>query len=432
MSNDLQFGVHSCENLCPLSGDHSPVKLKLRTDLVDDRGRGYWKFNSSLLENSQFVFDMKNKINEISSTFQDFDDPRVNWEYLKFKMRQFSRSTAKQLSKSRKEAREKLESKIENFEKNENPSQEELADYEEGKIELEKIYDHITDGIILRSKAQWYEEGEKGSKYFLTLEKSRKAKTCIRRLNSESNGQIEDPQSIMLEIKTFYSNLYKRTSVKTEVECLQYLLKLSTPKLSEDEKSLCEGKLTLNECWNALSSMKNGKSPGNDGFTKEFYVAFFGELGPLLLKTCNYSFEKKELSASQKQAVITLIQKKDRDVTLIKSWRPISLINVDIKIASKALAARMKTVIHSLISYDQTAYVKGRYIGESVRLIDDLLKYAEDEKLDGILFAADIEKAFDLVYHNFMFAALKRFGFANDFVRWIKTTFKKISKLCSE
>ena len=171
--------------------------------------------------------------------------------------------------------------------------------------------------------------------------------------------------------------------------------------------------------------MKNGKSPGNDGFTKEFYVTFFNELGPLFLKTCNCSFEKGELSASQRRAVITLIQKKDRDVTLIRNWRPISLINVDIKIASKALAARMKAVIHSLISYDQTAYVKGRYIDESVHLIDDLLKYAEDENIDGILFAADIEKAFDLVDHNFMFAALKRFGFANDFVWWIKTILKK-------
>ena len=225
-------------------------------------------------------------------------------------MRQFSRFAAKRLSKSRKEAREKLESKIENFEKNENASQDKFADYEEAKIELETIYDHITDGIILRSKAQWYEEGEKASKYFSTLEKNRKAKTCIRRLNSESNGQIEDPQSIMSGKKTFYSNLYKRTSVKTDEECLQYLSKLNTPKLSEDEKSLCKGKLTLNECWNALSSVKNGKGPGNDGFIKEFYVAFFGELGPLLLKTFNYSFGKGELSASQKQAVITLIQKK--------------------------------------------------------------------------------------------------------------------------
>ena len=117
--------------------------------------------------------------------------------------------------------------------------------------------------------------------------------------------------------------------MKTEEEYLQYLPNLSTPVLTEDKRSFCEGKLTLNECWEALNSMKNGKSPGNGGFTKEFYVSFFGELGPLLLKTFNYSFEKGEFSASQKQALIPLIQKKDRDVMLIKNWRPISSINVD-------------------------------------------------------------------------------------------------------
>ena len=84
ISNDLQFGVDSCENLCPLSSDHSSVKLKLLTDLSDNRGRGYQKFSSSLLENNQFVFDTKNKINETYLTFKNSDDPRVNWEYLKF------------------------------------------------------------------------------------------------------------------------------------------------------------------------------------------------------------------------------------------------------------------------------------------------------------------------------------------------------------
>ena len=84
----------------------------------------------------------------------------------------------------------------------------------------------------------------------------------------------------------------------------------------------------------------------------------------------------------------------------------------------------MKKIIHSLISYDQTAYIKGRYIGESVCLIDDLLKYAENENIDRILFAADIEKAFDSVDHNFMYASLKKFEFGKYFVQWIKTLFK--------
>ena len=157
------------------------------------------------------------------------------------------------------------------------------------------------------------------------------------------------------------------------------------------------------------SSDVNGKceSPGNDGFTKEFYAAFLGELGKLLVSVFNYAFEVGELSSSQKQAAITLIQKKDRDNMFIKNWIPFSLINVDIKIASKVLVVRLRNVIHKVIHYDQTAYVKCRYIGESVRLIDDLLAYAESENLNGILFAADIEKAFDSVEHNFIFASLK-------------------------
>ena len=99
--------------------------------------------------------------------------------------------------------------------------------------------------------------------------------------------------------------------------------------------------------------MKNGKSPGNNGLTNEFYTAFFGELGSLLLKTFNHSFVKSELCSSRKQAVITLIQKKDRDIMLIKNWRPISFITVDIV----ALAFRVKKVLPSLIYYDQTALI---------------------------------------------------------------------------
>ena len=79
------------------------------------------------------------------------------------------------------------------------------------------------------------------------------------------------------------------------------------------------------------------------------------------MSTLNHSFEKDELPTSQKQAIITLIEKKDKNKCFIKNWRPISLISVDIKVASKTLANRPKAVIHNLISVDQTAYVKGRF-----------------------------------------------------------------------
>ena len=193
----------------------------------------------------------------------------------------------------------------------------------------------------------------------------------------------------------------KRQSMKTEEECLEYLNSINIPCLTDSDTQSCKGRLTVKECWDALRSMKNNKSRGNDGITKEFLEYFWGKLGTFLVSTLNHSSEKGELSASQKQAIITLIEKKDKDKRLIKNWRPISLINVDIKVASKAIANKLKALIHNLISVDQTAYVKGRFIGESIRVINDLIEHIDREDEEGILFSTDIEKAFDSVDHNF-------------------------------
>ena len=138
--------------------------------------------------------------------------------------------------------------------------------------------------------------------------------------------------------------------MKTEAECLEYLNSVNIPCLTDSDTQSCEGKLTVKGCWDALRSMKNNKSPGNDGITKEFLEYFWGKLGTFLVSTLNYSFEKGDLFTSQKQTIITLIEKKDRDKHFIENWKPVSLINVDIKVASKALANRLKAVIHNLIS----------------------------------------------------------------------------------
>ena len=121
--------------------------------------------------------------------------------------------------------------------------------------------------------------------------------------------------------------------------------------------------------------------------------------------------------------VITLIEKKGRDKRLVKNWRPISLMSVDTKIASKVLALRMNKVTPNSINYDQTAYVKGRFIGESIRIIDDILLFyhADKENLDGMLFAADMKMAFDFLEHAFIFATLAEVGLGKDYTQWIET-----------
>ena len=91
-------------------------------------------------------------------------------------------------------------------------------------------------------------------------------------------------------------------------------------------------------------------------------------------------------------------------------------MNVDVKIASKELSFRLKQALPNFINYDQTVYVKDRFTGESIRLIDDILYHTEQENIDRVLFAVDMGKAFDSVKHNFIFASLKRFGFGDEFI----------------
>ena len=75
----------------------------------------------------------------------------------------------------------------------------------------------------------------------------------------------------------------------------------------------------MKECWNALDSMGNNKSPGNDGFTEEFYLAFFNDLNRYLVDSLNFSLENGQFSSSQKQVGITLIEKKDPDKRILKN-----------------------------------------------------------------------------------------------------------------
>ena len=138
-----------------------------------------------------------------------------------------------------------------------------------------------------------------------------------------------------------------------------------------------------------------------------------------------YSKKVGELSSSQKQAIIKLLEKREKDKRYIENWRPISLLNVDTKIISKAIANKLKIILPSIISHDQTAYVKGRFIGESTRLISDILEITDTFNIGGYVLTADIEKAFDSMDHTFLIEVLKTVGFGGNFINWIKILLKK-------
>ena len=172
--------------------------------------------------------------------------------------------------------------------------------------------------------------------------------------------------------------------------------------LSENDWLICECLLLLEELTQALQLANRNNSPGPDGLTVEFYLAFWSSLGPLLVEVFKESFSARELCDSTKSSVTRLVHKKDYKCEL-KNWRTISLLNT------------------GYIDPDQTCSVQGRYIFSSLALLLDILSYIERSGETGILIALDQEKAFDRVNRAFLMELLNCFGFRTSFRGWSST-----------
>ena len=152
-----------------------------------------------------------------------------------------------------------------------------------------------------------------------------------------SGSITTDLYRILTEQKRFYLNLYKtKDSVEATDSIEAFLNSLNIPKLSEEQRQSCEGRISTEECRTIIETFQNNKSPGNDGLPIEFYKSCWDLISKPFIDCVNESFDKEEMSNSQRQAVITLIEKKGKDRTLIENWRPISLVNADAKIKSKS------------------------------------------------------------------------------------------------
>ena len=170
----------------------------------------------------------------------------------------------------------------------------------------------------------------------------------------------------------------------------------------------------------ALKSMANGKSPGPDGLTKEFYEHFWDDWKFYFINSLKQSKIDSNLPISQREAIIKLIAQEDRDKRFVKKWPLISLLNIDTKILSYSLAEKLRNVLPGLISSNQTVYVKNRRISESGRLISDVIEMCDILDISGYLITIDIKKAFDSLDHDFLFSAFKNIGFGENFIHWIK------------
>ena len=272
---------------------------------------------------------------------------------------------------------------------------------------------------MLRSRCRYEDLGEKPTKYFLNLESRNYQEKVINNLIDENGEEIYTTQDILETQKKYYKNLYDE-KIQIDETPICELIGENENKLNNEEVQSLEGELTYEELTLALKNMKNSKSPGNDGFTAEFFKFFWVDLGKYILRSINYAYRNGLLSVTQKQGIITCLPKPNKARNILKNWRPISLLNVIYKLMSSAIANRLKTVLNKLINQDQKGFITGRFIGENIRLVYDVLFETKKQEIPGLLLSIDFQQAFDSISWKFIHKVLNYFNFGPSIQRWVK------------
>jgi hypothetical protein len=192
------------------------------------------------------------------------------------------------------------------------------------------------------------------------------------------------------------------------------------PTLSIDEVEMLEVGFLEEEIRIVVFDSDGNKSPGPDGFNGEFFKASWEVIKGDLKTFVDEFYIHGKLPKGFLAYFIALIPKVSNPHT-INEFRPISLLGSVYKILAKVLSTRLGQVMGKLISNNQSAFIKGRLLVDGVLALNEVVDLVKRARKKCIIFKVDFEKAYDSVNWNFLEYMLRRFGFREKWILWIKS-----------
>ena len=421
VTEDVASMTQDCQIRVGYRSDHESVQIKLNTSLTETRGPGLWRFNAKLLESVVFVQEINEVIDDTLAEFSNCDAV-TNWELLKLRMTEKCINYAKKKTVERRKEIAQLTSDVSlsTIKVAQQPTNESIEELNEKKMKLEQFMKEKTNETIFRAKCTWYEEGERSSKYFFNLERSRAKQKTVHALKDPATNKIAVENKEILEMcNTFYKKLYGPKENKKFFG----LINIENSTISAATRDSLEEDLTLDELNNAISKFDNDKAPGCDGLTAEFYKAFWPKLKYPIYRYYKLCLQRGMLGISARRGVLSLMPKKDKNLTDLGNWRPLTLLNFDYKLLSKVLALRLQKALPEVIEDYQTGFMRGRSITDNIRKVIDVMGYSKSRKMNNVLLSIDFQKCFDSVKNDAIIGIFRYFGFGECFVEWVRLLF---------
>uniref|UniRef100_A0A803J2H9 Reverse transcriptase domain-containing protein n=1 Tax=Xenopus tropicalis TaxID=8364 RepID=A0A803J2H9_XENTR len=410
-----------------ICSDHAPLQLELR--LREGKGNMQWRLPPKWITHKFIQEAYKTQIKEFWEINAGTATQQVVWDTSKA----YTRGAYISLIK---EARRLQDADLESLRKAQGEAEEAYTNdptdplgeaLETAQRDVNLAYVHKYTQWELKKAATWYEKGDKCGKLLAILAREPTHITSIPRLISSRGQEVLRQDQITAEFAHYYSTLYDSKINYPPETLTQYLSETPIPTLSQVEAEVLNREINLEEVTKAIDSFPNGKSPGPDGLPIEWYKTNKDIVAPQLCNLYNMITQGAHLPESMRMATITLILKQGKPPERCESYRPISLLNSDVKILAKVLANRLKTVIELLIHPDQTGFMPSKATDINIRRLFTNIWAKHDVTGERVVVALDTEKAFDTVEWSYLWALLTRYGLGSQFISWVKALYESPS-----
>ncbi|XP_074306147.1 uncharacterized protein LOC141641381 [Silene latifolia] len=267
-----------------------------------------------------------------------------------------------------------------------------------------------------KAKIQWSIEGDLNTAYFHQAIKKRTMMNKVFQIEDEDGRLCTEGADIQMAFLDYYQSLL---GSHTQTLSVQKHVVTGGPCCTEEHWLILAQPVTMEEVKQCIFSIPNGKSPGPDGYSSQFYKDAWDIIGDEVGAAVINFFEAGRLLNQINSTVITLIPKIDRP-TSVKHFRPISCCNVLYKAISKVMCNRLARILPDIISRNQGAFVKGRSILENILICQDLVRmYNRGMVSPRCMFKLDLQKAYDSIEWQFVDQMLEALNFPEHFRKLI-------------
>ncbi|TFY82529.1 hypothetical protein EWM64_g1481 [Hericium alpestre] len=452
------FEWHS--GLTSVPTDHAIVTVRFAPHDVPDTGKGRWMTPIYITNNDKFMQQLmqhgmilEQEMKSIEGSRTNSKNPQTLWTKFKNKLRQAIRDHTRQDLGKMQTKINKLQEDVDKLTQNPDfATNHDLRKQEQMLVaEIQHLENKRRANARNTAKARYHLQGKEMNKYWTGLNKTKKHRDIIKCLRIRDLNNPDAPPRYEKHFKrmaalarSYHDDLQSQGRDATRTPDEAHLNTEAVINSIPDDQQLpnnanthLDQLITRMDVEEALRTSKNGTATGVDGCPYELWKKMH-ELYTKALKTGEQAFDivgtlTRVFNDIQTHQVTEgtdfslgwmcpIYKKKDK--TDIANYRPITLLNTDYKIFTKALATQLARTVHTMVHPNQAGFIPGRSIFDQTRLAQAMINFAEAMDENGAIVALDQEKAYDKIDHEYLWKTLKKYNLPDEFIRTVKSLYE--------